>query len=142
MIKYSLICDAGHTFEGWFSSGGDFDAQQARGLVTCPACGSASVTKALMAPAISGSDAEERPMEVAGGGAPAEMVAKLRELVSHIRANSEDVGTRFPEEARKIHYGEAPQRGIIGQAKHEEIGALIEEGIDIAPLPILPEDKN
>jgi hypothetical protein len=142
LIKYSLRCDNGHAFEGWFSSGSDFDAQQARGLVTCAVCGSASVVKALMAPAVSGAANEEQPARVAGGGPPAEMVAKLRELVTHIRANSEDVGNRFPEEARKIHYGEAPARGIIGQARHEEIGALLEEGIEIAPLPELPDDKN
>ena len=81
-------------------------------------------------------------MAMAGGGVPAEMIAKMREIVTHIRANSEDVGTRFPEEARKIHYGEAPARGIIGQAKQDEIGALLEEGIEIAPLPVLPEDAN
>lgn len=144
MIKYSLKCEAEHAFEGWFSSGSDFDGQQARGLVTCPVCGSASVSKALMAPAVAtahSGDAEV-PMAMAGGGVPAEMIAKMREIVTHIRANSEDVGARFPEEARKIHYGEAPARGIIGQAKQEEIGALLEEGIEIAPLPVLPEDAN
>lgn len=142
MIKYSLRCDNAHAFEGWFSSGGDFEAQQARGLVTCPICGSSSVVKALMAPAVSSASNEERTPNVAGGQPPAEMLAKLRELVTHIRANSEDVGARFPEEARKIHYGEAPQRGIIGQAGHEEIGALLEEGIEVAPLPELPDEKN
>lgn len=144
MIKYSLKCEAEHAFEGWFSSGSDFDAQSVRGLVTCPVCGSASVTKALMAPAVATAHAGEgdAPMAMAGGGVPAEMMTKLREIVTHIRANSEDVGTRFPEEARKIHYGEAPVRGIIGQAKREEIGALLEEGIEIAPLPVLPEDAN
>ncbi|HWU61625.1 MAG TPA: DUF1178 family protein [Ensifer sp.] len=144
MIKYSLKCEAEHAFEGWFSSGSDFDGQQARGLVTCPVCGSASVIKALMAPAVATAHVGEAdvPMAIAGGGVPAEMMAKLREIVTHIRANSEDVGTRFPEEARKIHYGEAPVRGIIGQAKQEEIGALLEEGIEIAPLPVLSEDAN
>ncbi|MCD2175735.1 DUF1178 family protein [Rhizobium sp. C4] len=144
MIKYSLKCEAEHAFEGWFSSGSDFDAQQARGLVTCPVCGSASVSKALMAPAVTTAQAGENdvPMAMAAAGANPEMLAKLREIVTHIRANSEDVGARFPEEARKIHYGEAPARGIIGEAKQEEIGALLEEGIEIAPLPVLPEDTN
>ncbi len=144
MIKYALKCEADHAFEGWFSSGSDFDGQQARGLVTCPVCGSASVGKALMAPAVATAHAGDAqvPMPMAGGGVPAEMIAKLREVVTQIRASSEDVGTRFPEEARKIHYGEAPARGIIGQAKQEEIGALLEEGIEIAPLPVLPEDAN
>ncbi len=144
MIKFALKCEADHAFEGWFSSGSDFDGQQARGLVTCPVCGSASVSKALMAPAVATAHAADAqvPMPMAGGGVPAEMIAKLREVVTQIRASSEDVGTRFPEEARKIHYGEAPARGIIGQAKQEEIGALLEEGIEIAPLPVLPEDAN
>lgn len=144
MIKYSLRCEAEHAFEGWFSSGNDFDGQLSRGLVTCPVCGTAAVSKALMAPAVATAQGSEAdlPLAMAGGGVPAEMLAKLREIVTHIRANSEDVGARFPEEARKIHYGEAPARGIIGQARQEEIGALLEEGIEIAPLPVLPEDAN
>lgn len=141
MIKFALRCDAAHAFEGWFSSNEDYDGQQARGLVSCPVCGSVAVSKALMAPAVATSAPKETAF-VSGGPEQQAMMAKLKEIVTHIRANSEDVGARFPEEARKIHYGEAPARGIIGQAKHEEVGALIEEGIAIAPIPVLPEDAN
>lgn len=141
MIKYTLRCGAGHAFEGWFASSSDYDAQCARGLVTCPSCGSAEVGKALMAPAIATS--EERAQTAAlGGGEQAEMIARMRDMVRAIRENSEDVGTRFPEEARKIHYGEAEPRGIIGQAAKDDIASLLDEGIDIAPLPVLPEDTN
>jgi hypothetical protein len=123
---------------------GDFDKQKSQSLVTCPLCGSANVEKALMAPAVThaGEAAPQMVAALAADPARQEMLTKMREMVKTIRENSEDVGTRFPEEARKIHYGEAEARGIIGQAKHEEIGALLEEGIGIAPLPVLPEDIN
>lgn len=142
MIKYSLTCDVGHRFDGWFSSGADFEAQQARGLVSCAVCGSVKVEKALMTPSVSTSEEREQNVALAAETAQQEMISKMREMVKSIRENSEDVGDRFPEEARKIHYGETEARGIIGQAKREEIGALLEEGIEIAPLPVLPEDVN
>lgn len=142
MIKYSLICDVGHRFDGWFSSGADFEAQQASGLVSCAVCGSIKVEKALMAPSVSTSEEREQNVALAIDTAQQEMMSKMREMVKSIRENSENVGDRFPEEARKIHYGETEARGIIGQAKREEIGALLDEGIVVAPLPILPEDIN
>ncbi|WP_349435590.1 DUF1178 family protein [Pararhizobium sp. A13] len=142
MIKYTLSCDNGHSFDGWFSSSADFDRQAELGLVSCPACGSVSVAKGLMAPAVSTSRRKDETKVLMMDAARKEAVAKIRELVTAIRENSDDVGEKFPEEARKIHYGEAEQRGLIGKATADEARALIDEGIEIAPLPVLPDDVN
>ena len=142
MIRYTLSCDGGHSFEGWFSSSADFDGQAERGLVSCPACGSVSIAKELMAPSVSTARRKDEAKVLMMDKARREAVAKIRELVTNIRENSEDVGTKFPEEARKIHYGEAEQRGLIGQATAEEARALIDEGIEVAALPVLPDDAN
>lgn len=142
MIKYTLACDNAHSFEGWFSSSADFDRQADLGLVTCPVCGSASVGKELMAPSVSTARKKDETKVLMMDQARKEAVAKIRELVTSIRENAEDVGTKFPEEARKIHYGEAEQRGLIGQATVDEAKALLEEGIEIAALPVLPDDVN
>ncbi|EJJ25393.1 DUF1178 family protein [Rhizobium sp. CF142] len=142
MIRYSLICENAHEFEGWFSEGADFDRQVASGFLTCPICNSASISKSLMAPSVSTARKKEEMQTVAMDTARREAFLKLKEAVAAIKANSEDVGTRFPEEARKIHYGEADARGIIGQATPDEAEALVEEGIEIAALPVLPEDVN
>jgi hypothetical protein len=142
MIRFSLRCEAGHEFEAWFSRNADFEDQQARDLVACPHCGSAKVAKALMAPQVATSRAREEKKTLAMHGAQAEQLAKIKEMVRAIRDSSEDVGERFPEEARKIHYGEAEERGIIGKADAEEARALIEEGIALAPLPVFPDEAN
>ena len=142
MIRYDLSCDNGHPFEGWFGSADDFDRQQKMALVSCPVCNSTHVAKRLMAPSVSTARKKERRQEMVMQTGQKEMIAKLREIVSTIRANSEDVGERFPEEARKIHYGEAEQRGLIGQATLDEVRDLLEEGVEIAPLPVLPDDTN
>lgn len=142
MIRYSLACDRAHSFEGWFSSSADFDAQLESGFLTCPVCGSASISKALMAPSVATARKQEERQQVAMDQARREAIAKLREAVQTIRSSAEDVGERFPEEARKIHYGEADQRGIIGQASLDDVRELIDEGIEVAPLPVLPEDAN
>jgi hypothetical protein len=139
MIVFDLACAQGHRFEGWFPSGEDFERQQAGGLVLCPVCDAAQVQRlpsgrvnlgksAAPAPAAPPAEAP-RPEAVAG--LPPELLAKLREVV---RA-SENVGARFPEEARRIHYNEAPARSIRGQASPEEADAMREEGIDFASLP-------
>jgi hypothetical protein len=140
MIIYDLACTQGHRFEGWFASGEDFASQQERGLVRCPVCDVAaverlpsarvSVPKGAPSPAPS-APAAASASEGAIAGIPAELIAKLREIVR----NTENVGTRFPEEARKIHYEEVPARAIRGQASAEEAQALREEGIDFAPIP-------
>lgn len=142
MIRYNLSCDNGHGFEGWFSSSDDFDRQAKDRLVTCPTCGSGSVSKQLMAPTVSTARKKEARHALVMDKAQKETIAKLREMVKTIRENAEDVGDRFPEEARKIHYGEAEQRGLIGKATADEATALLEEGIEIAPLPVLPDDTN
>lgn len=142
MIRYELSCDNGHAFEGWFGSADDFDRQQKRTLVSCPSCGSTHVAKRLMAPSVSTARKKQQRQELAVQTGQKEMMAKIREIVSTIRANSEDVGERFPEEARKIHYGESEQRGLIGKATADEVRDLLEEGVEVAPLPTLPDDTN
>jgi hypothetical protein len=152
MIKYSLSCERAHSFESWFPNSDSYDVQARRGLIACPECGSARVSKAIMAPAIVGGE-KRRPRPETHHEAAAAPVAllderqqRLREMVRQLRqeiiANSDDVGTKFPEEARAIHDGEAPARSIRGQATAEEARALIEEGVAVVPLPFLPEEFN
>ncbi|MBH0237354.1 DUF1178 family protein [Methylobrevis albus] len=157
MIRYALACAEGHGFDGWFRSSDDFDRQRARGLLSCAHCGSPKVEKALMAPSVRVYDDDRPatmpvPMPVAGPAVPApvampdprqaELIAAMRELKQKLIAEAENVGGNFPEEARKIHYGEAPERGIYGAASADEAKALIEEGIGILPLPVLPDERN
>lgn len=147
MIRYSLVCANAHQFEGWFRSSEDFDTQSPAGLCACPQCGSTSVGKALMRPAVSTSESRATaPVEAA---APASMppearafLEKLKEVKAALLDGSEDVGARFAEEARRIHFGEAPARAVHGAASEEDARALIEDGIDILPLPILPGERN
>jgi hypothetical protein len=142
LIRYSLRCDNAHEFEGWFSESADFDRQLTSGFLTCPVCNSAAVSKLLMAPSVSTARKKDQMQTVAMDAVRREAFLKLKEAVTAIKANSEDVGERFPEEARKIHYGEADARGIIGQTTLDEAQALLEEGIEIAALPVLPDDVN
>lgn len=148
MIVFDLICTHGHVFEGWFASGEEFDRQKERGLVQCPVCNDAQVVRRPSAKvrvrkgapvpaataAASDTPAAAQPASAkreAIAGFPPELVAKLREIVK----NTEDVGERFPEEARKIHYEEAPKRSIRGKASAEDAQALSEEGIEFSSLP-------
>ncbi|MEO0498219.1 MAG: DUF1178 family protein [Pseudomonadota bacterium] len=146
MIKYSLKCEYDHLFEAWFESSSGFEEQCKRGFVACPQCGSTQVAKALMTPGVSTGrrkDARKQAVQVAAlSTMEKEMRAKMKEVRDHIHANTEDVGASFPEEARKIHYGEAEQRGIRGAAKPEEVKSLVDEGVEIAPVPSLPDDAN
>jgi hypothetical protein len=154
MIRYQLTCAEGHGFDGWFRSSADFEAQSARALLECPACGSAKVEKALMAPMIakgaSSSAVESAPLEESEPPAPvalltekeAQLRAMLREVRRQVVARSEDVGDRFSEVARQIHADEAEPRSIRGRATAEEAKELIEDGIDILPLPPSPDDGN
>ena len=148
MIVFDLCCGAGHRFEGWFGSSDDFAAQQARGLVACPACGSAEVTKAPMAPAVpkKGNQRSEAKHPVAGGALPpeaAEMLGKIAQLQAEALKSSTWVGEQFAEQSRKMHYGERDAQAIHGQATPDEARALVEEGITIAPLlfPVAPPDE-
>lgn len=142
MIRYALHCASGHEFEGWFRSSADFDIQARGGKLTCPSCGSAKVSKQLMTPGVSGADrgGESPALMVKPDGRDARLRRLMRDMREHIVANSEDVGPRFAEEARRIHYDEAEHRSIRGQATPGEAKALVEEGINVAPIPILPDD--
>jgi hypothetical protein len=131
MIKYTLTCPEGHTFDSWFSSGADYDRLAAAGHVSCP-----DVTKALMAPRVSTS--EDRPLSQPAS--PAEQA--LKALKAKIESEAEDVGRNFPKEARAIHNGEAPERAIYGEARPEDAKALLSEGINVAPLPFRPTKRN
>lgn len=142
MIRYSLICDHGHEFEGWFSESADFDRQKESGFLTCPVCASGAISKTLMAPSVATARKKEESQKLVFDQVQKEAFIKLKEAVAAVKANSEDVGDRFPEEARKIHYGETEARGIIGNASPDEVHALIDEGIEVAPLPVLPDDVN
>ncbi|MAS06537.1 MAG: hypothetical protein CL534_17890 [Ahrensia sp.] len=142
MIKFSLRCDNDHGFEAWFRDSGDYETQNRRGFLECPTCGSSHVSKALMAPNVATARKREEVAVATGNAVQREVVAKLQAMAREVRKTGEDVGTRFPEEARKIHYGEADARGIYGKASPEEVGKLLDEGVEIMPLPDLPEDMN
>src|SRR5947209_3227307 len=161
MIRYSLICDNAHEFDSWFANSGAFDDQSVRGLVVCPFCDSAHVMKAIMSPSIARRDralpapASETPPEAPKAPAPEEkrpvalidekhaaLRNMMRELHSKIMETTVDVGSRFPEEARRIHDSDAPERPIRGQATAEEASALLDEGIGILPIPPLPDERN
>ena len=148
MKVLDLQCAHQHTFEGWFGSEDDFQSQLARGLVECPLCGNSEIIKKLSAPRLNfgalqvpaKTDAvtatESRPVAVAPAPPPSEVQAAWLKMVRHVMANTEDVGSQFAEEARKIHYGERKERNIRGEATAEETEALLDEGIDVLPLPI------
>ncbi len=143
MIKFNLGCDKGHEFEIWFGSSSDFDKQRERNLLTCPQCGSGEVEKALMAPSVTTGRKKDALVQVANmQQAQKEILTKMRELRDKVIETGENVGNKFPEEARKIHYGETEARGIYGQASMEEATELAEEGVEFLPLPDLPENQN
>ena len=169
MIRYALNCEHGHAFESWFQNSAAYDKQAKRALVTCPVCGSAKVEKAIMAPRLArtepGEPVEARPvpplpmpanlptptLPLPTSRLPSplkrtspglELRKKLKELREHITRNADYVGPGFPEQARKIHYGEIEHRSIYGEASPDEAKALHEEGIEFHPLPILPDEFN
>ncbi|MDB5631644.1 MAG: hypothetical protein JWR49_499 [Tardiphaga sp.] len=153
MIRYNLHCDRGHAFESWFQSSGAYDSQVKRKLVSCPSCGSTKVEKAIMAPQI-GHKKKDRAAapastEVSAGNSTplmmaqeAELRAKIKELRDHVTKNADNVGEKFPDEARKMHYGDIEHRPIYGEASPDEARSLIDEGIEVTPLPVLPGDRN
>ncbi|MEX0503235.1 DUF1178 family protein [Alphaproteobacteria bacterium LSUCC0719] len=170
MIKYQLICEDDHQFEGWFGDSAAFESQQESGLLTCPACGSGAVRRALMAPNLASPKTRKSPApdriadgrseQMADGAAghgpvgpgaaaiPQEaarrlhaMMTEMRSLQKKIKDECRDVGDQFAEEARKIHYGEVEPEGIYGHATAEEREALDQEGIDVLDMPWLPKDN-
>jgi hypothetical protein len=164
MIRYALRCEREHHFESWFQDSAAYDQQVKRKLVSCPVCESVAIEKAIMAPRIvskKGRDRAPEPIEQAASpaapapAAPAateatplvmtqerELRAKLKELRDHIVKNADNVGEKFPNEARKMHYGDIEHRPIYGEASPEEAKSLIDEGVEVSPLPVLPEDRN
>ena len=158
MIRYNLRCERGHAFESWFQSSQAYETQEKRKLVNCPSCGSAKVERAIMAPQIvskksrvstAPAPAPAASTEVAAPASTPLMMAqdrelrtKLKELRDHIVKNADNVGERFPNEARKMHYGDIEHRPIYGEASPEEARALIDEGVEVSPLPVLPDDRN
>jgi hypothetical protein len=144
MKVLDLRCASGHAFEGWFASEDDFLDQNGRGLMECPLCADKVISRMPSAPRLNISGARERAPEAQPGSAvatvpaavPNELQAMWLKAVRHVIRNTEDVGDRFADEARRIHYGEVDSRGIRGQASAEEAQALIEEGIDVTPLPM------
>ena len=142
MIHFNLTCENSHHFDGWFSSSGDFESQIERGLVTCPVCNSGQIKKSLMAPGVATARRKQERQVALANHAREAVVQKMRELHDVVTANADNVGPKFAEEARRIHYGEVPQRGIYGEASRDEVVDLIDEGIEVSPLPVLPEDQN
>jgi hypothetical protein len=137
MKVLNLQCAHGHGFEGWFGSEDEFQDQLGRGLVECPLCGDVQVAKMPSAPRLNLGAAETAPAKQQVMNAPdAKMQAAWLQMVKHVLANTEDVGDKFAEEARKIHYGESDDRNIRGQASREETESLLEEGIAVLPLPV------
>lgn len=152
MIRYALRCGTGHAFDAWFSSSASYDEQCEAEAVRCPECGSADVQKAPMAPAVLRGKRQVRenaaparsdaPNVASPDSPPGQTYAFLKGLREHLRANADDVGDKFAEEARKMHHGEAEERNIYGVATADEAKSLYEEGIPALPLPKLPEDHN
>lgn len=147
MIVFELTCDAKHRFEGWFASGEDFNGQTARGLLSCPTCGTAAITKVPTAN-IRRAEADTPPAVQANSGAAAEKAtmpmsmpyrAQMQAFIEHMLSSAEDVGKQFAAEARRIHREEAAPRSIRGQATREETEDLLEEGIPVLPLPVPPK---
>ena len=136
MKVLNLQCSHTHSFEGWFASEDEFQSQFARGLVECPLCGDNQVTKMLSAPRLNLGAAEPAARQDVVSMPDASLQAAWMKMVRHVMANTDDVGERFAEEARRIHYGETEERSIRGQASREETEALIEEGLGVLPLPI------
>jgi hypothetical protein len=157
MIHYQLRCAQGHSFESWFQSSSAYEAQEKRNLVSCPICGSSKVERDIMAPRVVSKKGRESTVpapataaETTQAAAPTpllmaqerELRAKLKELRDHIVKNADNVGERFPAEARKMHYGDIEHRPIYGEASAEEARSLIDEGVEVTPLPVLPDDRN
>lgn len=164
MIRYRLTCAKSHQFEGWFASSKAFDAQAKKKLVTCPACGTTKVEKALMAPSVVTSEraSKRRRGQPVDAPAPAEsaepasaalqqiaptaeqrqILREMRKLRDKVLAKSDYVGPRFAEEARRIHTGETNARGIHGEATVDDVKSLAEDGIEVYPVPVLPDDQN
>ena len=150
MIVHDLYCKAGHRFEGWFGSAKDYASQRKRGLLSCPACGGTRIERLLSAPRLNMGAQEPKKAPQAPVQKTPEMEGKdpfavaqilYSRMLDEILTKSEDVGSRFPDEARKIYYNESPARAIRGQATREEHDALVDEGIPVARFPVPPPER-
>ena len=146
MIVFDLHCRKGHRFEGWFASAKEFASQRKRGLLSCPSCGDTGIEKGLSAPRLNMGAVEpkaplQRTQDMEGKDPFAVAQMLYSRMLDEILTKSEDVGARFPEEARKIYYQEAPGRGIRGQATQAEHDDLVDEGIPVARFPVPPFDQ-
>jgi hypothetical protein len=141
MIKYALVCAFEHAFEGWFGASGDYDEQRARGQIACPLCGTSDVRKQIMAPAVAGTKARGDPTAT-GAAHRTMMMEAMGQVRRHVLETFDYVGDRFAEEARAIHEGRSDDRGIYGEASQKEVGELIREGVQMAPLPPDPPKKG
>lgn len=161
MIRYRLKCERSHEFEGWFASSDAFEKQRKKKLVACPKCNSHKVDKALMAPSVVTSEKKGRSRKRSAPAAPVpapeaapagqglmfnaeqrEILKRMKQMRDEVLAKSEYVGPRFAEEARKIHNKETETRGIYGEADPAEVKSLVEDGVDVYPIPVLPDDHN
>ena len=158
MIRYALACDKGHVFESWFQNSAAYDTQVKAALITCPVCNSAKVEKTLMAPGVVGAKkragappaSPPSPPPATEPASPVAMMSppeqefrkKLKELRDHLTKNADYVGQKFPEEARKMHYGDIEHRSIYGEASPKDAKDLADEGIEFHPLPVLPDEQN
>ena len=163
MIRYALSCDKGHGFDSWFQNSEAYERQARRGLIDCPVCGSTKVEKAIMAPRIAKrvardpAPAEPKAPATPPASAPVpetatpvamlseqerELRTKLKQLRDYVTKNADYVGPKFPEQARKMHYGEIEHRSIYGEASPKDAAELIEEGIELHPMPVLQDDRN
>ena len=153
MIRYALVCARGHDFDSWFQSSAAYDRQAKRALITCPICGTSKVKKAIMSPhladtrrrtelaAAETSSPEAKPVTMISPQ-ERELRQKLRDLREHVTKSADYVGRKFPEEARKMHYGEAERRSIYGEASPQQAKELDDEGVEFYPLPVLPDEQN
>ena len=141
MIRYALLCEHEHGFEGWFGSSDDYDDHHARGLLQCPICGSKGVRKAMMAPAVLGAKAQAGP-----GAPPPEaremMMQAAQAMRAHVEENFDYVGDAFAREARDIHEGRSERREIYGEASGPDVKKLVEDGVPVAPMPPKPPRKS
>ena len=147
MIRYDLVCADGHSFDSWFRDSKAYEALVKAGQISCTVCGSAEIEKELMAPGVPSRHNKYEPTNqqmVAGpqNAQQRELMDAVRKLRKEVSDNADYVGEQFPEEARKMHYGESEARGIYGEASMDEAKDLLDEGIKVAPLPKLPEDAN
>lgn len=152
MIHYSLRCEHGHGFEGWFRDAAAFEEQARRGLLECPHCASTKVERALMAPAVASRKEAARPAKpstpahppakATAGVMPAELRAALQRLRAEVEKSCDYVGGEFADEARRMHAGDSERRGIYGETSREEAEALAEEGINVTRIPWLPRSDS